>query len=187
MKEVMNIGGRLALICAVAAVILGIVNSFTAPRILEYKEQQLLEALQEVVPSGEIGEMISIEDSEIVASYYPVTDSLDKITGWVLNLIGAGYAGDLKILAGYNSDGSVVAVVMMENQETPGLGKEAEKSDYMERFIGTGSGNPIPVRKNQLSQSDADSISGATITFSGVARALESGSDFVKTLETTND
>jgi len=182
MKDVMSIGGRLAVICAVAAVVLGLVNGVTAPRIADLKAQKLQDALRAVVPSGEIGQEIILEDVPGITGYYPVSQS-GKTTGYVLNLVGAGYAGDLKILSGYQTDGTVNAVVMMENQETPGLGKEAEKPYYMEKYLGTGGKTPVPVKKSQLAQGDADAVSGATITFMAVGRSLEIGSDFVKSLE----
>ena len=182
MKDVMKIGGRLALICAVAAIILGLVNGITAPRIAELKALKLQQALRAVVPVGDIGEQTLLADQPGITGYYPVTAG-GKITGYVLDLTGSGYAGDLKILAGFLADGTVNAVVMMDNQETPGLGKEAEKASYMEKYLGTGSDKPIPVRKSQLAQADADAISGATITFMGIAKALEAGSAFVKGME----
>jgi Na+-translocating ferredoxin:NAD+ oxidoreductase subunit G len=36
------------------------------------------------------------------------------------------------------------------------------------------------VRKDMLSQGEADAVTGATITFLGVARALQEGSRFVQ-------
>ncbi|MBI9103454.1 MAG: FMN-binding protein [Spirochaetales bacterium] len=183
MKEVMNIGGRLALICAVAAIILGIVNSVTSPKIEQLKIEALNEALSAVVPQGEIGDNIPVSEEGVIRSYHQVTDSSGEITGYVVSMIGAGYAGDLKMIAGYTLDGALNASVLMEDQETPGLGKEAEKPSYMAMFQGKGGDEPMPVRKSQLPQDRADSISGATITFIGVAKALESGSEYVKTLE----
>ncbi len=68
----------------------------------------------------------------------------------------------------------------MDNQETPGLGKEAENPEYMKKYIGTGEDSPVPVRKSQLSQEDADAITGASITFMGIGKALASASDYAK-------
>lgn len=87
------------------------------------------------------------------------------------------------VLGGIKKDGEVFSVVLMENQETPGLGKEAEKESYMEKFTGKGDDEEIPVRKGMLSQEQADSISGATITFVAIGKALKAGSEFVKDLE----
>ena len=63
----------------------------------------------------------------------------------------------------------------------PGLGKKAEKKEYMNKFRGSGADTPVPVTKDMVLDSP-DSITGATITFTGVANALKEGSDYVKTL-----
>jgi electron transport complex protein RnfG len=93
-----------------------------------------------------------------------------------------GYAGDMNIIAGYAMDGELFSAILMENQETPGLGKKAERPEYMEKYIGHGAEQPVPSRKDQLPQKQAEAITGATITFRGIGEALQAGSQFVKTL-----
>ena len=179
MKELTAIGGRLGIICAVAALVLGLVNSITEPRIAELKAEKLYQALSAVAPAGEIGEEVFTETEGAVQSYYPVTAD-GRAVGYVIK--AAGYAGDMKVLASFTADGAMVDARLMDNQETPGLGKEAEKPEYMQKYAGTGADKPVPVKKSQLSQTEVDSISGATITFMGIGKALEEGSGFVKSL-----
>ncbi len=181
MKNLAAIGGRLGIICAVAALVLGLVNSITEPKIAEIKMKKLHEALAAVAPAGEIGVEVVLEDNEEISGYYPITDGGSPV-GYVLNVKAAGYAGDMKVLASFTAAGEVVDARLMENQETPGLGKEAEKPSYMTKYIGTGVDTAVPVRKGQLPQAEADAISGATITYMGIGKALEIGSAFVKTL-----
>jgi len=181
MKELTSIGGRLGIICAVAALVLGLVNGITEPRIAELKAEKLHQALSAVAPEGEIGGEVFSEAGGAVQSYYPVTSD-GKAAGYVINLKAAGYAGDMKVLASFTADGGVLDARLMDNQETPGLGKEAEKPEYMQKYAGTGADKPVPVKKSQLSQTEVDSISGATITFIGIGKALEEGSGFVKSL-----
>lgn len=181
MKSVFAIGGKLAIICAVAAIILGFVNSVTEPAIELNRKLELERALSSVAGDAEVGEEIPTDNNSTVLSYFPITDTNGKSAGYILKLIGLGYGGDINILANYSPRGEITDVVLMENQETPGLGKKAEKPEYMNKFIGTGGkGEDVPVRKNQLPQAEADSITGATVTFIGIAKALHTGSVFVK-------
>ena len=180
MKDFAVIGGRLGIICAVAALVLGLVNSITEPKIAELKAQKLHEALAAVAPEGEIGDEVA-GDGENVYVYYPVTKN-GKSAGYILNLKAAGYAGDMKVLASYTAEGNVIDVRLMENQETPGLGKEAEKPSYMDKYKGFGAEKPVPSRKSQLPQAEADAISGASITYIGIGKALQLGADYVKSL-----
>ena len=175
MSDIIKIGSKLALICAVAALCLGAVNMVTEPQIEKFRAEKLQAALEQVSPGGTIGEETPADDA-VVTSYYTVKDG-DKVTGYILNLKGAGYGGDLIILASYKAGGELFGSVMMENDETPGLGKEAEKDWYMKKYIGY-AGENIPTTKSQLEQVDADAISGATITFAGIGNALIAGSDF---------
>lgn len=179
MKNIIFIGLKLTAICAAAALSLGVVNALTSPRIESLKEAALQDALSVVNSEGTPSSEIFIDDP-VVQGYYPVLLENGEKSSYILTLKGEGYAGDLKILANFRKNGAVIACVLMDNQETPGLGKEAENIGYMKKFIGFGSDKPVPVKKSQLSAGDADSIGGATITFSGIAKALEYGSDFVK-------
>ncbi len=179
MKNILVIGLKLTLICAVSALCLGLVNAATAPRIENLKALALQEALSVVNKDGKPGTEVIIDDP-VVKGYYPVVLDSGEKGSYILTLKGDGYAGDLKILANFEKTGKVIACVLMDNQETPGLGKEAEKVEYMNKYIGTGGEKPVPVKKGQLSPEDADAIGGATITFTGIAKALEYGSGFVK-------
>lgn len=179
MKKTLIIGGKLALICGIAAIVLGFVNAVTEPVIIQNKKEELKRALSAVAGEKTVGEQIPVESIEGIEYYYEI-ESPDG--GYIVKLIGTGYGGDMHILAGYYPGGEIFSVVLMENQETPGLGKKAESREYMGKFIGTGDEKPVPVLKSELSREEADAITGATITFVGIAQALAQGSDFVKSL-----
>jgi electron transport complex protein RnfG len=180
MKTILITGLKLFVICAVAAIALGAVNSITEPRIAQYKIEQLRQALAELTPGAQTGEAEKVAVSPTVLTRYPVLQNGEEV-GSLLELIGGGYGGDLKILARYDRTGEIRAVKLMEDEETPGLGKKAESPAYMDKFIGTGAaGNPVPVRKDMLPTSEADAITGATITFLGVSKALAEGARFAR-------
>lgn len=173
-----GIGLRLAAICTVAALILALVNTVTAPVIEANRLEALQRALSRLVGDAPVGDRqpVTEEESEVVRGYYPVDGGSQ---GYVLELVGSGYGGDMQILAGYRGDGEVFSAVLMQNAETPGLGKEAENPSYMEMFIGHGGEGDVPTSTSELEPAEADAVSGATLTFLGIARALEAGSDYV--------
>lgn len=166
---------KLSLICGVSALLLGGINSLTEPIIAARKAFELKQALSSLIEEGSPGEKETLDRGSLDARY-----PIEGADGWILDLTGKGYGGDMKILASYRPDGSVVDLVLMDNAETPGLGKEAEESPYMDKFRGTGGAAPVPVTKDMLQNPDA--VSGATITFAGIANAVKEGSDYVKTL-----
>jgi len=148
MKTVVIVGLKLFLICAVAALTLGGINAITEPVIIQRKTMELEQALDELTPDAETGEAAAVPENPVVVQRYPVTKE-GRSEGMLLELQGSGYGGEMKILARYDSDGSIRAVRLMDNSETPGLGKKAENPAYMEKFLGTGSADrPVPVRKD---------------------------------------
>ena len=185
MKPLVLIGGKLALICTVAALVLALVNAVTAPIIKENRARALREGLESVArDSGTadavIGEVDVVEDVPGVIAVYPLTDSEGTAVGYLLQLVGDGYGGDMEILAGFEPTGQLFAARLMANQETPGLGKKAEDPQYMRMFIGTGGTVGVPARRGDLPAEQADGITGATITFLGVSQAITAGSDFTR-------
>ncbi len=187
MRNILKISGKLALICTVAAIALAFVNQITAPKIEAYNKEKLIKALSAVSKNYTISETsIQVIENDVtepafsnVNEYYTLTDN-GTTAGFILSVTANGYSGPMDMIIGYEKNGEIIQARLLKNAETPGLGKEAEKPEYMEVFLLKGASDPIPQRKNQLPTEIADAISGATITFSGVAKALYSGSEFVK-------
>jgi electron transport complex protein RnfG len=178
MKNVVVVGLKLFAICAVAAVTLGGINAITEPVIIQRKIMELQQALDELTPDAATGEAAAVPDNPVIVRRYPVTKEGES-AGMLLELQGSGYGGEMKILARYDEDGTIRAVRLMDNTETPGLGKKAENPAYMEKFLGTGSADdPVPVRKDMLKSGDADAVTGATITFLGISKALAEGAEY---------
>ena len=180
MKNIIIIAVKLAVICLVAAFVLGFVNGITAPQIAASKAQAELNALSVINKAGTIGERVE-GDGVMVNYYFPVSDG-GKVTNYILSLKNMGYGGDLIILANFKTNGELIDAKLMEDAETPGLGKKAENPAYMDKFKGTGADKPVPVKKTMLESADADAVTGATITFTGLSKALEYGSEFAKKL-----
>ena len=178
MKEVIRTGGNLAAICAIAAISLGIVNAITEPIIIHARAERLKVALEKLSVGLEIGDYIENKDDSSVSGYYPLTEA-DSIDAYIVKVTGEGYGGDMNILTAISLDGEVLSVVLMEHTETPGLGKEAENASYMEMYIGTGKDSVIPSSKTHLSPADTDAVTGASITFIGIGKALNEASEFV--------
>lgn len=181
MKALLFIGGRLFFICAAAAFALGLVNAVTEPITEERRQRELQEALARLFPDGVAQDAITVEDSKSVAEYYPVHKD-GGLVGYILSLREMGYGGEMTILAGFLLSGEILSAVLMENLETPGLGKKAESAAYMDRFIGTGGARAVPVRKGMLGRDEADAITGASITFMAIGRSLAAGVTFVQDL-----
>lgn len=167
----------LCLICAVASLVLAFVNKLTSPAIKKYEENVVLEAYKDVAGNYELGNKTDYVD-EFVSCSFDLKEN-NTLKGYVLGLKSKGYGGEMILVAGYDLNGVVTSAKMLSNSETPGLGKKSENPDYMKIFYGK---NPVPVSKKMLSDFEADMVSGASMTFTGISKALSYGSTFVKQL-----
>ena len=179
MKQMVKVGLILALLASVAATTLAVVNAVTAPKIALYEAQVVEEALKTVAGPYQIGESLEISDST-VSSLYSLLDEDQKSVGYIVQLTGVGYGGEMMMVSYLNNE--VIDARLLANSETPGLGKKAEIPSYMEKFIGTGGTNSVPQSKGELSKEEADAVSGSSVTFAGVAKTVAYGSNLVKSL-----
>jgi Na+-translocating ferredoxin:NAD+ oxidoreductase RnfG subunit len=119
---------------------------------------------------------VGFHSNEVVRGYRLVKEA-GALKGFALELYGRGYGGEMKLIAAYQVDGTLINAKLLDNGETPGIGKDAEQDGYMKMFFGKNKMG-IPVVKNMLTEPDA--VSGATITFMGVGTALRSGSLYLE-------
>lgn len=177
MKQYLKVALILFIICAVAAGLLALINSVTAPVIAEAELQAKKQTLGFLAFGNDIGETVTAEDASV--KEYTALLKDNNVVGYVLEVAGTGYGGEMKLLAAYDVNGKLLGSKMTNSSETPGLGKKAHEDWYMEMFS---SKDAIPQSKNDLPSSEVATISGATITFNGVAKMLNAGSDFVISL-----
>jgi electron transport complex protein RnfG len=182
MSSVAGTGGRFTLICVGAALVLGLVNALTAPVIKAREERNFQAVLKSLVNEETIGAPQKADTVPAVRAFYPVRDKAGKTVSLIVDLQGEGYGGDFSIIAAYKRNGEILSARLLQNKETPGMGKKAESADYLKKFVGMGADKPVPVRKVQLKAEDAQAVTGATTTFIGIAKALETGSKFVQGL-----
>ena len=182
MKQFARVGLTLALIAAIAATTLAFVNAVTAPKIAAYELGVIEDALRIVAGKFSLGEQKKEISDDKVLAIHLLTDETGANSGYLLQLEGNGYGGAMTIMASYLLNGEVLDARLLTNGETPGLGKKAEAPSYMEKFKATGGDIPVPIKKDALQKADVDSISGSTITFTGVAKTIAYGSNYVKSL-----
>ena len=101
------------------------------------------------------------QDGKAVAAIIPVTAS-------------DGYSGDINLIVGVNTDGTIAGVRALSHRETPGLGDKVDlkKSDWVLGFNGTSLVNPELSRwAVKKDKGHFDQFTGATITPRAVVAA----------------
>lgn len=163
MKDIIKPVAVLAGICLVVTALLAYVNLVTSPIIQAAEEKAAAEARAEVLSEAEDFE--KLENAElpegVTEAYKGSGDS-----GYVFMLSQKGYGGEIKLICGIRSDGSIEAVKTLSHSETSGIGSRVvnNNSGYREKFSG----------KTADNYSEVDSVSGATISSKAYKKAVAS-------------
>ena len=175
----------LGIIALMGTALLAGVNELTYERIIEQEELRVLQQLNELVPTTSynndlLEDMIEVDDEMFFHHPAPVTVYRARMDGQpraVIMVISApdGYNGDIRLLAGIDSGGSILGVRVISHKETPGLGDpiEIEKSPWVLGFAGKSLFNPETAGwAVKRDGGDFDQFTGATISPRAVVKAV---------------
>lgn len=172
----------------VTASVLTLTHKGTRDKIADSERAAAQKALFEVVPENRHNNDLLNNARAIPAQYW---DELglkqggdfyiakqDGVTQAVILPAVApdGYSGDIKLLVGINTDGTVSGVRVLSHAETPGLGDKLElaKSSWILSFDGKSLENPQPEDwKVQKDGGVFDQFTGATITPRAVVKQVK--------------
>ena len=171
-NELVKLTLTLMAISAACALLLGLVNSITAPRILAAQEAKSKAAMAEVLPASSYEEIPYLDEGSIVLAVYQAADQ-----GYVVKVGPSGFGGVIEMMVGVGTDGSCTGVSIVKMAETAGLGANASKEDFRAQFVGQ-SGN-VAVTKDG---GTIDALTGATITSRAVADGVTAALNAVATL-----
>lgn len=163
-------------VTGLAACALGVVNQITQPRIARQQELALKTGLYAVLPGSENGCIVkrSMDDGGVYYAGYQNQDTTDLI-GYALPVESKGYSSTIRTLAGLDSSQHIIAINILFQQETPGLGTQCEqvrsgesKPWFQAQFTG------LPVKDVALAKNGGQihAITGATITSAAITDAV---------------
>lgn len=188
-REIISVSFRLFIITAVTTLCLALVNSMTAGVIKANAEKAQLEAQKEVLPDA-----LEFKKTEASEKNIPEgtkngvrIESLNvgiangNGVGYIATMISnAGYGGDIKVMVGIDSDGSVTKVKILQSSETAGLGQNASKPEFINQF--NGKSGSLSVVKNKAADGENGeiaAISGATVTSRAVTSCVNAALELV--------
>jgi len=157
----------LLLVTLAASATLGFIYELTKEPIAEAKLRKKNAAIQQVVPeftNEPNEESFKVEVEGDTLTVYPAKQD-DKLVGAAISTFSnQGYSGLIRVMVGFNADGTIHNISVLEHQETPGLGDKIDKakSDWSEQFNDKRPGDfELRVRKDG---GDVDAITAATIS-----------------------
>jgi Na+-translocating ferredoxin:NAD+ oxidoreductase subunit G len=119
MRSMIKFGAILGVICLLATALLASMNAVTADRIRMQAETELQESLREVMPEGVTFEP---SDSTNDPDYFTVTGADGRLLGAAFKASAKGYSSTIETIVGMKQDGTINAIKIVAQQETPGLG-----------------------------------------------------------------
>jgi electron transport complex protein RnfG len=167
MKRIFGLGLILMLFCVISAALLSWVYLLTKPQIELYARETFNNSLREVLPGAETFKETN-KDGQIV--YHGLSNG--TVIGTAFSLAPQGYGGKIKILVGVDKNGKVSGIKILSQNETPGLGANILKPDFLSQFLGKTIKDPIEPKK------DIDAITGATISSRAVCRGVKKALEF---------
>ena len=165
-----RITSALLAICAVVALLLATVNILTRDIIAANAQKEREKAVADIYPAMTTMEAQENDWLDGVNNVYAVYEN-DAWIGYAVDLNSRGFGGDINMIVGIRTDGTVAGVRVISHSETPGLGSKATLADYLQNY--TGVGEQLTIKE------DIDAVSGATISskavLAGVNLALSLG------------
>lgn len=160
MISMMTVGLKLLLICALVAGVVSFVYTLTYDQYERNKQATRNEAIGRVFGlEAPVCEELSAEKNATVWR----VDSNGETVGYCVDVITAGFGGDLELMVGYTAEGSILGVQVIAHSETPGLGERVKEDSFLSQFEG--------LTGNLTLGEDVDALSGATIS----SRAVTDG------------
>lgn len=169
---ILKTGGILCAITAAAALLLGSVNSVTAPIIKKNEEAKMQAAMSNVMPkadSFDALEFASSEECESVEAVYTAKKNGEAI-GWCVSASPNGYGGAINMIIGVSSDLKVTGVDIVSQSETAGLGSKSTEPEFRGQYVGKGKISKVV--KSGAGENEIDAITSATITSKAVTKGV---------------
>lgn len=168
-QYILRITGVLLAICLVTALLLGIVNQITAPRIDAIQKAKKEAAMSLVLPADEYVLWEGNLPAHVTALY--LASSGGEGIGWVAETATSGSQGTIEMMVGVGTDGKVTGVSVVKHSETPNIGtKVVADQSVLDRFTGMSHENGEITVNSGSNRFDA--VSGATFSSRGVVEGV---------------
>ena len=174
--------------------ILSYVNNLTSGPIKAQKEKALADGIMAVMESNNVvvekTDTIRQKDAkgkETAYIRYKANDSNGNNLGAAVESTTGGFGGDLKVLVGFNPEGTILGYTILEHAETPGLGAKADKwfqKGEKGDIIGKNPLEPLSVSKDG---GQIDAITASTITSRAFLKAVNNAYLAYKTHNTDGE
>ena len=170
-------------VAVIVGTILAFVNDLTSQPIQQQKEKTLADGIKAVMVCDDI--IVSATDTvrqtvagkELTYVIYQAQNAKGEDLGAAIESTTGGFGGSLKVLVGFNNEGTILGYTLLEHAETPGRGAKAdkwfqkgEKGDIIGKDPGL---KPLGVKKDKNDgEQQVEAITASTITSRAFLKAV---------------
>lgn len=177
MKIYLQLGLILLGFCIVATALLAYVNTITKPQIDSIQLKEAEQTRKELIPNS------NFEEINGEFSYFIAKDSkTNEVNGYVFTTEKNGYNGAVKTMVAVDNDFRIIAIKVIQQTETPGLGTNSTQPKFSEQFKGKTSEQLIVDKDGGVPPNCIKAITGATITTRAVTNSVKESLQLLKTL-----
>ena len=175
MRDILRFSFILTIVALITTGALAYINEITKPKIIAQQEKELKDGLISVLPGVDKNNIIPISEKGQTLYYIGYKDDeKENAAGFAFLSESRGYSSIIRTLVGIDSSGAILAINILFQKETPGLGTRCEEIRF---------GDTSPWWQDQFIHLNAtdvcvdkdggrvESITGATIT----SRAITDG------------
>ena len=174
-------------ITLISGLALGFVNDLTVGPIAEAKLERKISALKLVLPKFDNNpveelKLVRSEQAKDSIEIYPAFFKNEFVGVAIVGSSEKGFSGLVKIMVGFDPDGEIKNIVVLDQKETPGLGTKMKDVKYIEQYK-----NKNPATYNLKVAKDGgeiDALTGATISSRAFSEAAQMAYDvYIKNID----
>jgi len=176
----LNMVLTLFVITIIAGFALGFANDLTVGPIAKAKLERKINALKLVLPEFDNNpvadvQKIKSEKAKDSIEIFPAYLKKEFVGAAIIGITDKGFSGIIKIMVGFNPNGDIQNIVVLEQKETPGLGTKIKDEKFLKQFRNK---NPSSFNvKVTKDGGEVDALTGATITSRAFGDAVQMAYD----------
>ena len=172
----------MVVICLVITAALAGTNMLTNKKISAISEKNEKAAMAELIPADTY-ETYTVKSGSDTYTYRTAVKN-GKLAGYIFSLSEKGYGGTVSVMVAVAPSGEVSAVRVLDvSNETPGLGQNTSREEFLKQFKGKSS--KITAVKYGIASGDdeIDAVASATITSKAVTSAVNKAIDLTASVK----
>lgn len=129
-----------------------------------------------ICPDATVFEPIDLtaypEEQTGVSEAFAIRGSDNSLIGILYKSASRGYAGPVPVLVAIDPKQTIIRILPLDNDETPGLGKKVAGDGFVNQYMNLDAKKLYSVKPSETDREQLDAIAGATISSNAVTQAV---------------